>query len=93
MSSTPHDPSSHENRVNEAIAAYLQAVERGENSDREKFLAEHADVAVELKSFFINQAEFQQAVGNPPPVHGGIKWGPSCRSSIQSVCHEPKNQR
>ena len=65
MSSTPHEPSSREERVNEAIAAYLQAVERGENPDREKFLAEHPDLAAELKSFFTDRECFQQEAGIP----------------------------
>jgi hypothetical protein len=63
MSSTPHEPSSREDRVNEAIAAYLQAVERGDAPDRQRFLAEYVDIAPELKSFFDNQAEFCQVAG------------------------------
>src|SRR4029453_14825300 len=31
---------SNEDRINEAIAAYIEAVERGESPDTEKFLAE-----------------------------------------------------
>jgi tRNA A-37 threonylcarbamoyl transferase component Bud32 len=65
MSSTPHEPSSREQRVNEAIAAYLEAVERGENPDREKFLAENPDLAVELNSFFTDRECFEQAAGKP----------------------------
>jgi serine/threonine protein kinase len=65
MSSTPDEPSSREQRVNEAIAVYLQAVERGENPDRDKFLTDHLDIAPELKSFFANQDVFQQAAGKP----------------------------
>src|SRR5215471_14179415 len=64
MSSTPHDPS-REERVNEVIAAFLQAVERGENPDPEKFLAAYPDLAAELNSFFTNRDCFQQAAGKP----------------------------
>jgi len=41
-----------EERVDEAIAAYLQAIERGETLDREQFLAAHPDIAEELRAFF-----------------------------------------
>jgi len=60
-SSTRHEPSSREDRINQAIAAYLQAAERGEQPDKEEFLAWHAEIAAELKSFFANQAGFQHA--------------------------------
>jgi serine/threonine protein kinase/formylglycine-generating enzyme required for sulfatase activity len=63
MSSTPHEPSSGEERVNEVIAAYLQAIERGGIPDQEKLLADHPDIAAELKSFFANRECFQQAAG------------------------------
>lgn len=59
---------SNEDRVNEAIAAYLEAVERGETPETEKFLADYADVAQGLKSFFANHAQFQQDAGSLSPV-------------------------
>jgi WD40 repeat protein len=52
--SQPPD-SSREQRVNEAIAAYLQALESGQAPDRDDFLRRHADVAAELRSFFADQ--------------------------------------
>jgi serine/threonine protein kinase/formylglycine-generating enzyme required for sulfatase activity len=67
MSSTPPASSSGEDRVNEAIAAYMQAIERGTKPDREKFLAEYADIAKELTSFFDNQAEFEKVAERLPP--------------------------
>jgi serine/threonine protein kinase/tetratricopeptide (TPR) repeat protein len=58
----PQNESSYrEDRVNAAIAVYLQAVDRGEAPDRDKFLADHADLAAELKSFFTNHSQFRQA--------------------------------
>jgi WD40 repeat protein/serine/threonine protein kinase len=67
MSVTPDEPSSsREERVNEAIAAYLEAVEQGESL--EKFLAEHPDIAPDLNSFIANQAQFQQDAGSLLPV-------------------------
>jgi serine/threonine-protein kinase len=68
MSPTPHEPLSREERVNEAIAAYLEAIERGASPDREQYLAEHADIAAELNSFIANQAQFQQDAGSLPRV-------------------------
>ena len=66
----PGESSSRDDRVNDAILLYLQAVERGEAVDREKFLAEHAEIAEELNSFFGNQAQFQQVAeaATLPPV-------------------------
>ncbi|MGE0757623.1 MAG: hypothetical protein AB7O38_11405, partial [Pirellulaceae bacterium] len=41
-----------EQRVDEAIVAWLAAVDRGAPPDRELFLTQHADVAEELRAFF-----------------------------------------
>jgi WD40 repeat protein/serine/threonine protein kinase len=59
---------SNDDRVSAAIAAYIEAVERGETPDTEKFLADHADVAPELKSFLANQAQFREDAGILSPV-------------------------
>lgn len=60
-----HDESSaRENRVNEAIAAYLQAIDRGESPDREKLLAEHDDIADDLREFFAGHGQLQALAGN-----------------------------
>jgi hypothetical protein len=48
--------------VNEAIAAYLEAVDRCESPDGDKFLAEHAYVANKLKSFFADQSKFRRSI-------------------------------
>jgi hypothetical protein len=64
ISSTPQEPS-REERVNEVIAEFLQAVERGEKPDPEKFLAAHPDLAADLNSFFANRDCFQEAAGKP----------------------------
>ena len=63
----PHSESpSREDRVNEAIAAYLEAVEQGEKPDLAQFLADHADIAAELNSFFANQSLIRQVAGDVP---------------------------
>ncbi len=58
---------SHDDRVNEAIAGYLEAVERGEKPDMVRFLAEHADLGAELNSFFANRSQFRRHVGEQTP--------------------------
>src|SRR5262245_38827310 len=86
MSSTPDEPSSREERVNEAIAAYLEAVERGESP--EKFLAEHPDIAPDLNSFIADQAQFQQDAGSllpaPTPAEAGTPADDLTRTLQQS---------
>jgi hypothetical protein len=57
---TENQSSSRNDRVNEAIAGYLQAVERGEQPDRETFLAQHGDIADDLGSFLDNNADMTQ---------------------------------
>ncbi len=60
MSSDESDSSAREQRANEAIAAYLEAVDAGQSPDPEEFVAQHADVAAELEAFFANRAEFER---------------------------------
>jgi WD40 repeat protein/tRNA A-37 threonylcarbamoyl transferase component Bud32 len=95
MSSTPHEPSSREERVNEAIAAYLEAVERGESPDREKLLADHPDIAAELNSFIANQAQFQQDAGSlrpvPTPAEAGTPADEPTRPVEQRGVPSPKD--
>jgi serine/threonine-protein kinase len=57
---------SRENRINEAIAAYLDAERAGQARDVEQWLAEHADIADELRAFLANQAAFQRVAGEVP---------------------------
>jgi outer membrane protein assembly factor BamB len=61
MSADPSESSRREQRVNEAIAAYLQAVDAGRLPQRAEFLAQHADVARELEAFFADRDRFRQA--------------------------------
>jgi WD40 repeat protein len=53
------DSAARERRVNEAIAAYLQAVDAGQAPDRQEFLARHADLAAELEAFLADRKQFQ----------------------------------
>jgi WD40 repeat protein len=54
MNSTTHDPSDRERRLNELIAAYLEAVEAGRVPDRQEWLTRHPDLADDLRAFFAN---------------------------------------
>ena len=51
MSTRPAVPSDGD-RLGDAIASYLQAIERGESPDKKALLATHPEVATELSAFF-----------------------------------------
>jgi tRNA A-37 threonylcarbamoyl transferase component Bud32 len=53
-----HDPGSsseREKRLNEVLAAYLEAAQAGQQVNQEEWLARHPDLAGELAEFFANQ--------------------------------------
>src|SRR5947208_3447610 len=50
------DYPSREGRVNAAIAAYLAAVDAGQNATPQEWLARYPDLAVELGAFFADQS-------------------------------------
>jgi WD40 repeat protein len=54
MTDTSHDPSDRDRRLNDLIAAYLEAAESGRPPDREEWLARHPDLAGDLRAFFAN---------------------------------------
>ena len=60
MSDETNESSVREQRVNEVIAAHLEAMDAGEAPDPKEFIAAHSDVAVELESFFANRDEFER---------------------------------
>jgi len=60
VSDETNEPSIREQRVNAAIAVYLEAVDAGEAPDPKEFIAAHSGIASELKSFFANRDEFER---------------------------------
>jgi WD40 repeat protein len=58
-----------ERRLDEVLAAYLEAAEAGRAPDREAFLAQHPDLTDELRAFLDDRERFAHAAGQlgPPP--------------------------
>jgi eukaryotic-like serine/threonine-protein kinase len=62
-----------EQRLNDAIASYLEAVHGGQSPDRADFLARHSDLADELCSFFADEDSLKGLAGSlfPAEAHHG----------------------
>ncbi|HEV3025784.1 MAG TPA: hypothetical protein VGX76_25095, partial [Pirellulales bacterium] len=68
MADELHDDAAREDRLDEVIASYLEAAERGEAPDAQAYVAQHPDIAAELSLFFADRAEFQQVAGELSPA-------------------------
>src|SRR5262245_31071061 len=73
MSLDDTHPHSDSGRLQEVIAAYLQAVDAGETPDRDALLARHPDLANELRAFFADHDSVRQLAG-PPPVGARVRY-------------------
>jgi hypothetical protein len=57
------DMTEREQRLNEVIGAYLDAVQQGRSLDRGAILAAHPELADELSAFFADHDELQSLAG------------------------------
>src|SRR5258707_1289092 len=63
MSDATRDPSSEDQRLEEAIAAYLLEEEQGRRPDREAFLARYPDLGARLCAFLDNKERLERLAG------------------------------
>jgi WD40 repeat protein/tRNA A-37 threonylcarbamoyl transferase component Bud32 len=66
MTQPPPGNPSRADRINEAIAAYLRDAEAGQAPDPERWLAQHADLADELRAFLADPGAFRHLAQNGP---------------------------
>lgn len=69
--SLPGEATSHDDRLEMALADVLRRAERGEYVDRQALLQQHPDLAEDLQEFFANQQLFQRAI-QPPTTPTGV---------------------
>ena len=67
MATNDHN-SSHSRQIDAAIAEYLEALEQGTPLDREAFLAQHAEIADELRQFLEDDSALKRDA--PRPIAG-----------------------
>jgi WD40 repeat protein len=79
MASPPTDPEAEarDRRVDQAIADYLRAQDRGEAPDRREWLARHPDLSPELESFFADHDGVDRLANplRPASPEDTVAWG------------------
>src|ERR1700686_1185745 len=60
MTNHPNPSSEREQRLHEVLAAYLEAIEAGQQPKQEEWLARYPDLANELTEFFADQERMAQ---------------------------------
>src|SRR5438132_12475139 len=79
--------SAREQRVNEAIAAYLEAAEAGNAPDRQSFIAAHPEIAAELEAFFADRDHFERLA--QPLISSAVMPRSPDRASPDAVAARP----
>ena len=74
-------PPSQDPKVQAALQDYLERVDRGEVVDRDAFLAEHVEIADELRSF-IGTSENLSQLAEPKNQDDSVKDAESSSSSL-----------
>src|ERR1041384_4340202 len=74
------DAAANEDRVDEAIADYLDAVHAGKAPHPEEFIARNPELEPELRAFFADRDRFKEFAGPlEPPAHARGERGPDRR--------------
>jgi len=67
MNTNPTEMAEREERVNAAIADYLDSVHAGQTLNEDEFLASHVDIASEIEEFLADREQFQRIAGSLGP--------------------------
>src|SRR5262245_59003526 len=73
MNETEPGESQRQAKLDAALADYMERADRGEAIDRESFIAQHPDLAEDLRSYFRGSDEFERMVGAIPST---AEYGP-----------------
>ncbi len=76
MSNDSYNPPSREQRLDQVLADYMRAVEKGLEPDKESLIAQHAEFAADLEEFFADRERFDQVAGQ---IQLGTGMGPEAR--------------
>src|SRR6516164_689464 len=102
MSTQSDSPAERDQRLQEIIHRYLQAVDTGQTPDRQAFLKQHFEFAEELREFFADLDRIEEAVqvigqdesalsrGVQPD---GISTMPPADHSLMTAHHSPTGTR
>lgn len=85
----PHDetdPTSREDTLDRVLAEYLRVVDRGDPIDRQQFLAQHADIAEELRAILLTADEIERMAGPLEDSPGEDSHDDA--TSIAAVCED-----
>ncbi len=75
MSDAPTQSDSHEQRLDELIAEYLQARDAGAAIDEQAFLSQHPEFAGRLKAFFDDRRRLDRLAARVNPIHSAPTIG------------------